>query len=176
MHPLDSPYPPILLTLIREHLHKNVVRKLTTFTREEYLIVFDERDEVEVRDHTLKFQAGKPFSVCLCVSPLDGQKVEQMTRRAFNMPATFLSQFLRYYSIVKKSDAVALYGIEVQGEPTALDLVREQFKRYAKVVTHEVFTTVRITDTETGKSVAVKAKNGNAFDLECQAIRILRNQ
>ena len=174
-HPLDAPYPDILLSMIRSHLHKHIVRKLVPFTKEEYLVVFDESNEVDVSTDTIKFQAGRPFSVCLCTSPLDGVKVEQLTRRAFNLPLSYLKQFVRYYALVKKSDAVALYGIEVSGTPSHLDMICEEKKRFSKIITHEIFTTVKVTDNDTGRSISVKKKNGNAFDIEMEAIRILRN-
>ena len=175
MHPLDSPYGETVLDIIRTHLHHTIVRKLTPFTRDEYKIYFDESDEELVKGDTIKFQAGRPFSVCLCCCPFNGAKVEQLTRRAFNQPLSYLKQLVRYYSLVKKSDAVALYGLEISGTPTPLDMVREELKRYKKETTLEIFTTLRVTDTETGRSVSVKAKNGNAYDLELAAIRLLRN-
>lgn len=173
-HPLDEPYPAQLLEMIRSHLHNKVVKKLTTFTRDQYVIVFDESNEHDVTTNTIKFQAGKPFSVCLCVSPLHGKEVEQLAIRAFKMPMPYLKQFMRYYALIRKSDAIGLYGIEISGQPTPFDTIKEELKRYKKYTTQEIYTSVKVVDTETGRTITVKKKNGNAFDIEQQAIKLLR--
>lgn len=173
-HPMDKPYPPEVLDLIRTHLHRKIVSKLTTFQKDDYLIVFDESSEEDMTSDTIRFQAGKPFTVCLCVSPMNGIKVGQMTHRAFRLPMEYLKKFMRYYALVRKSDAVGLYGLEVSGQPTALDTIKEELKRYKKFTTKEIFVSVKVLDTETGRSVTVKQKNGNAFDIENHCIRLLR--
>jgi hypothetical protein len=174
LHPFDAAYNPSILSIIRSHIHDSIVKKHHTLTRNDYLIVFDAQAE-EIAD--ISYQAGRPLQICLHCSPYNGTRVEELARRAFNMPDSYLLQLLRFHNITLRANAVKWYGIEITGDPI-IDQIHQRMlevKSYPTKVEQEVWIKVTITDPSTGRKVSVRQQNGNAFDAKEEAIRILRS-
>jgi hypothetical protein len=170
-HPLDAPYNKDALEFIRAHIHKNIAKKMCFWSRTDYILLFLEEEKPTF---DIKYNAGNPVQILLGTSPYNGSRVEHLARRAFSLPDRLFKQFLRSLSIIKRSDAVAWYGLEVVGPPCPEDLIKEEFKFYKKKIQQEVWITVTVTDPDTGRSMSVRQKNGNAFDMEIAAVKLLR--
>lgn len=168
-HPLDSPYPSQILEMIRDHIHKKITRKIIAFDRSDYIIVWD-----EATPNDIMYSAGRCVQICLGCSPFDGNRTEQLTRRALS--ASFINELRRYNAIVRQKDAVAYYGIEIEGDCVyPAGGFGKELTRYETLVENFVKVTVRATD-GSKKRVTVMIRNGNGFDGLREGIKILEGR
>ena len=165
-HPLDEPYHKESLDFIRAHLHDSIVRKICNLSRSDYIITFDEAREGQDIMH----QAGRPMQICLMSSPFNGPRVEYLTRRAFSIGDVRLNQFKRFYKVVRKADAVRWYRLDISGEAPA-EYQREEMKFWKKTIQTTV--AVTIVNTETKRTIRLEQINGNAYDCEIAAMKIM---
>lgn len=162
---LDSPYPANYLAALRDQLHQSIVKKHAHYLqRPDYIVYFDESAPAD----SIYYQAGKVLIVRIGCSPTDLQRVKLLSTQAFQMPR--LRELLRYHAILRGKEAIAINGIELEGMGSPAPTKAKQHRYTTKT---EVLVTVTMYDKDSGRSVKVTQKNGNAFSAEGEAYKLL---
>ena len=171
---LDKEFDATTLELIRSHIHKNIVKKLSTvLTRSDYVLYF-------APDYTqgdLAYYAGKPMAIVIKASPFDGERVKILLHRAFSNRLVIRS-LLRTMQVVKRSDAHLIYGVEYE---RLVDEYIQEYRKLPHVNQFECnlianFIKIEVVDKTTGRSIRLEAENTDVFTLQERAIKLLRSE
>lgn len=177
---LDAPYHPEVMKFIREHLHQTIVRKLTAFDKSDYLISWNENDYTidpystesnEIRIPSVRTKAGRCVHISLGCKPSDGEVTERLVRNV--MASAYIIHLRRYNHVVRRSDAIAWYGVEIEGHITPVEQ-RKESRRYDHIVDKYVKVTT-IDRTNPKKRVSVMVR-GDVFTALNEAIKIIEGR
>lgn len=149
---------------VQEFIHEHF-GKPSGLMSHEYIVHFNPNLEWHGSPVDFVVTSGKTLQIavrCLPTSP----ELPRFLRSCFSND---LKKMIRTYALVRKEDAEKWYALAVREGEEKINMKRVRMNSFKK----EILVSVKLTDRSTKKTVIVDVINGNMFDAQDKALRLL---